>query len=394
MRITELIARHVRIPLLRRVRHAAFARDESDSFVVCCRLDDGTEGWGEGVPRQYVTGDTIETTFEHLQQSDLPKQLGENFVDVAAATRACDELTMSPAGPDDRLIFGNAARCAIELSVLDAVTRATGAPLSSVTAISPATVAIRKSQPRVRYSGVMTSTGAFRDWTWVRKLRSLNFSQCKLKVGLPDQDDAATLAKLRKSLGEEIDLRIDVNGAWTCANLKQKLAPLLPHRISAVEQPVPHAEVAGLTAIRKDVGVPIILDESLCGFRDGARAMTSGTCDLFNIKLSKCGGFLTSLKLAGLAYAAGLGYQLGCHAGESGILSAAGRHFAGSLADVRFAEGSYDRYLVKETLIKEDITFEEGGFAPTLTKPGLGVEIDLAAIQRLTRREEHVKFPS
>ena len=59
--------------------------------------------------------------------------------------------------------------------------------------------------------------------------------------------------------------------------------------------------------------------------------------------------------------AAGIGYQLGCHPGETGILSAAGRHWASVVPDIRYLEGSYDRHLLKELLTHEDITFSYGG---------------------------------
>src|SRR5207247_8403171 len=113
-----------------------------------------------------------------------------------------------------------------------------------------------------------------------------------------------------------------------------------------------------------------------------------GTCDLFNIRLSKCGGFIPSLRLAQFARKHGLGYQLGCQVGETAILSAAGRHFASSVADVRYLEGSYDRHLVREALGTRDLTFRWGGWAPALEGPGLGVTVDARALARVTVRKE------
>ena len=109
---------------------------------------------------------------------------------------------------------------------------------------------------------------------------------------------------------------------------------------------------------------------------------TAITADLFNIRLSKCGGFLQSLRIAEIARQAGLGYQLGCQVGETGILSAAGRHFATSVDGIRFLEGSFDRFLVAERLTVEDLTFGRGGWAPALPRPGLGVQIDRSAVER------------
>ena len=74
--------------------------------------------------------------------------------------------------------------------------------------------------------------------------------------------------------------------------------------------------------------------------------------------------------------------------GETGILSAAGRHFATTVKNIRYVEGSYDRFLVAERLTKEDLTFGWGGYAPALTGPGLGITIDPAALQRVKLHEE------
>ena len=75
--------------------------------------------------------------------------------------------------------------------------------------------------------------------------------------------------------------------------------------------------------------------------------------------------------------------------GETGILSAAGRHFATSVSGIRYLEGSYDRYLVKERLTHEDLTFGRGGMAPAIVGPGLGISIDEEALRRVTLSEEH-----
>ena len=79
MRINDLTAWHVRIPLKRTIRHASHTRSETDSLVIRCRLDDGSVGWGEGLPREYVTGETIDTAIAQLEATDFTAQLGDCF---------------------------------------------------------------------------------------------------------------------------------------------------------------------------------------------------------------------------------------------------------------------------------------------------------------------------
>lgn len=389
MRIAELVAYHVRLPLKRRIRHASYARRVSDSFIVRCVLDTGVEGWGEGLPRRYVTGESIEAGFDMLRDTPLTGQLGGEFDSLEELIAILDPFELWRPEPDPRECFGNAIRCALELSILDATCRALNVPLSEVSRIYAPAAGIREDRDEVRYSAVITSTSRLKQRLMARLIRMYGFEQTKLKVGTADNDDAAMLKRIRGVFGRDMNLRIDANEAWTCRNLEKNLEPLLPYDISCVEQPVPHIDVNGLSEIRSRVMTPIMLDESLCSVRDARQAIECGTCDVFNIRLSKCGGFLRSLKLAAVANQAGLGYQLGCHVGESGILSAAGRHFATSVADIRYLEGSYDRFLVKQPLTVEKLSFGRGGLAPALTGPGLGITVDKDALKRRTFVEEH-----
>src|SRR6185312_3234319 len=132
MQIVELEAAHVRIPLKRKVTHASHSRTETDNIVVRCVLSDGSVGFGEGVPRDYVTGETIDFSIDLLKRSDLGNQLPPCH-DFLQVVQAAERFKLLPVPGDDRMIQGNAARCAVELAVLDAFGRAFGEPLMNVT---------------------------------------------------------------------------------------------------------------------------------------------------------------------------------------------------------------------------------------------------------------------
>jgi L-Ala-D/L-Glu epimerase len=385
MQVVELEAAHVRIPLKRKVKHASHSRTETDNIVVRCVLSDGSVGFGEGVPRDYVTGETIDFSIDLLKRSDLAQQLSPSS-DFLAAVHAAENLKLAPTPGDDRMIQGNAARCAVELAMLDAYGRAFGEPLMNVTRI----VAPELCEPRerVQYSGVIGNPKGWKGRVYPLIYRLAGFHQVKLKVGISDTDDVARTRRARRWLGRSIDLRLDANEAWPSMEAAARIRSLEPLGITSVEQPVKHEEVAALAEVRKQVRTPIMLDESLCGEVDAERAVRGGWCDLFNLRLSKCGGFIPSLRLAQLAKRHGLGYQLGCQVGETTILSAAGRHFATSVKDIRYLEGSFDRHLVWESLAAEDLTFGRGGWAPMLVGSGLGCTIDPARVDWVTKRKE------
>jgi muconate cycloisomerase len=385
MQVKELTAWHVRIPLKKPIRHASHTRTETDNLVVRCRLDDGSTGYGEGVPREYVTGETIDSARALLRTSDLAAQL-EDCRDFAAAAALAERLRLAPVPGDDRACQGNAARCAVELALLDAYGRHFGASVADVTRLLAAD--LYEPRPQVYYSGIITSSQGMKLRWAAWKMRIYGFRQLKIKVGIDGQDDVARLAIVRRRLGRRADLRIDANEAWSGHDAGRRIAALKPFGITSVEQPLPHAEVAMLAELRRSAGVPIMLDESLCSLVDAERAIVGQTCDLFNLRLSKCGGFIPSLRLAQLARRHGLACQLGCQVGETALLSAAGRYFAASVGGLRYVEGSYDRHLVREALACEDITFGWGGKAPALAGPGLGVTLDEAALERVAQRKE------
>lgn len=385
MQVVELTAYHVRIPLRRSIRHASHSRSETDNVLVRCMLANGTEGFGEGVPREYVTGEDVDFALELLTASEIKSQL-ETCTDFARSVRLAERVRLAPIPGDERGCQGNAARCALELALLDAYGRHYGHPVSAVSKLLAPE--LHEEHAWVRYSGVITSARGMKLRSAAVAMRLYRFRQMKIKVGIAGYDDVQRLRLLRRLMGRGLEFRVDANEAWSPAEAVARIRALEPFGIAAIEQPVAHAEIDSFARVRHEVRVPIMLDESLCSLYDAECARERDRCDLFNLRLSKCGGFIPTLRLAQFARQHGFGYQLGCQVGETALLSAAGRHFASSVAGLRALEGSYDRHLVCEPLSVQDLTFRWGGWAPALPGPGLGVTIDREALKRVTLRKE------
>ena len=379
----------VRLPLKRAIRHASYVRKEVEHVVVRVELDDGTVGYGEGAPREYVTGESVEDSFRLLRSTSVHRFL--SFLRPQSFEQAVEAIAEMPweYPPDDkRRRVGNAARCALELALLDAYGRYFGKPLSVVTAI----VAPKLYAPRseVRYSAAITGLVGWKLRASALAVRSYGFRDVKVKVAIAGHDDVRRLAIVRRWCGANMEIRVDANEGWSAEEVLVRLQELQPFRVAAAEQPVPHESRQILAEVRRQINIPIMLDESLCSMVDAQTALAEQTCDLFNLRLSKCGGYIPTLRLAQWASEHGIGYQLGCQVGESGILSAAGRHFACSVAGLRWVEGSYDRYLLSNPLTRHNLTFGWGGWAPALTRPGLGIAVDVESVHRFTVRREEI----
>src|SRR5262249_36348810 len=212
MRVTQLQAYQVHIPLKRPFRHASHTRTGTDNVVVRCTLEDGTAGWGEGVPREYVTGETIDSAMDLLARNELKAQLSPCPDFKAAVTLAeCLRLAAVPRG--QRGCQGNGARCAVEMALLDAYGRRFGQPLSAVVALLAPELA--EPKPRVQYSGaITTSSTGLKIKALALGMRLYGFRHIKVKVGVAGHDDVARLRAVRRRSGAAMDLRVDANEAW------------------------------------------------------------------------------------------------------------------------------------------------------------------------------------
>jgi muconate cycloisomerase len=255
-----------------------------------------------------------------------------------------------------------AACCALETALLDAAGRTLGLPLSSF--LGPGV------RDAVVYSSVLPLVSEAKMATFLQLTKAREMRFVKVKVG--SEHDLAMLASIRRELGPAVDVRVDANGAWGAGEALERIREMTAYGISAVEQPVPGGDLAGLAQVSAASPVPIIADESLVSEADARRLIDARACHIFNLRLSKLGGFLPALRLRRMAAEAGLRCQLGCHVGETSLLAAAGRHFALTSPDLVYAEGSFAPYLLTQDPVDAPVVFLQGGLGPPLAGPGLG----------------------
>jgi len=226
----------------------------------------------------------------------------------------------------------------------------------------------------------------------------------KLKVGTPGDRERLerTCRYLRRPLAKgRATLRIDANGAWSKESAIEWLSATAHLPISAVEQPLPRGNedelpelaacVAGGRARGMNAAARVFVhDESLVTLDDAQRLIELGVADAFNIRISKCGGLIPSLRMAALARRHNVGIQLGCMVGETSILSAAGLRFLEVCPGVTWAEGCFGSFLLSADVPAKAIRFGYAGRPPKLKEPGLGVAVDPIRLKRLCTVEPFV----
>ena len=357
--------------------HALASRSSSRNVVVRVTTQAGVVGYGEGVPRDYVTGETPSGAAAMIAEELAPPFVGrgvgafEELPDFIAETFAW----AGPAGPS------SAARCAMELAVLDAAGREFGRSVGDL--LGP----VRRDE--VVFSGVLPLLPPPLMYAGAWLYRLYGITTLKLKVGRSLSDDLRNLRLLRAALGWKADLRIDVNCVWQPEQAIGSIKALSRYHVSAVEQPVDKDDFAGLKQVSDAVEVPIMADESLRTLEDAERLARERVVDMFNIRISKCGGLLAARQVAEIAARAGLPCQLGAHPGESDILGAAGRHFAVRTAGLRYCELP-GGVLLKEGLARPALALGRGGRAPAPDGSGLGIAVDQQRLERYVTSRRQV----
>jgi muconate cycloisomerase len=381
MRIKSCTIYALGIPFVEAFAHSARRREHSDSIVVRVEAADGTAGYGEGVARRYVTGETVETSINHIRKVLWPVVARRDYEELAPEADPLDALAplceSLPYEGGEGVAAFNAARCAMELALLDCLLRRREMSLADL---------LPPRRTSVTYGGVISSGSTEGTIRRARQLKLFGMSEIKIKI--KSKDDASRVRVVREVFGESARLRVDANGAFETREAIEVAEELAPLNLAAFEQPV--ARTSGISVmreVRERSSIPVMADESLVTERDARELIDAGACDYFNLRVSKCGGVAQTLRLARLAEASGLRLQLGSQVGETAILSAAGRHLAAHLDTVEFVEGSYGKLLLVEDVGRDPLQFGHGGRAPTLRGVGLGVQVREEVLEKYALRK-------
>jgi L-alanine-DL-glutamate epimerase-like enolase superfamily enzyme len=386
--VTSLQLFAVDLPFKTAFRHAAAARTTSESLFLRVGLDSGVDGWGEALPRAYVSGESRQDAFALLRDQVLPALVGRTFQslpEVVSFLEKCDGKAptewVRPEVPQ------TSAWCSVDLALLDAFGKEFGHPVSL--GGQPSGGALE----RYRYSGAVS---AGRGWPYARsllKVRAFGFPQVKLKLGGDGALQAARTA--RRLLGRRVELRVDANMAWGVEQALEVIQELRTVGIQSFEQPIAAGDLAGLARLVAESSAGIIVDEGLTDRDSLQRFISQRACTGANVRISKCGGLVGAYARCREALDAGLVLQVGCQVGESSLLSAAHLTLLSALAPlrpgVRYAEGCFGRHLLREDPVSPLVQFGYGGRPPPRPPgAGLGVQADQVMLERWAVDQAHV----
>jgi len=209
---------------------------------------------------------------------------------------------------------------------------------------------------------------------------AVGFHFFKLKVGVkPLAAEIEGTHALRAALGADVPLCADANCGLTVEAARRYLDGTDAADLLFLEQPLEPADLDGFAALARGAPVPLGVDEAIHSLSDigaHARAGAGGV----SLKLIKLGGIGPAFAAAHLCGRLGLKVNVASKIAESSIASAALLHLACAIPESDWGV-SLTHFYLAEDLVKCPLPLGDGIVARPMG-PGLGVEVDEAAVER------------
>jgi len=337
----------------------------AENVLVRIEAKGGAVGWGEAASAPTMTGDTLGGLVAAVRDHLSPLLVGQN-----AFARADLKRIMARA-----LVGNTGAHSAVEMALLDLAGRVLDQRLIDLIG--------SERRSAVRPMWLLGNATPDQDIEEAHTRRTEGFHLFKLKIGVkPIEKEIAAALAIRQALGAKMPLCADANGGLTLAKAKRYVEYTREAKLMFLEQPLPPDDLAGLKTLARN-RLPIGIDEGIHALADieaHARAGARG----ISLKLIKLGGLSTALDAARLCQRLRLKVNVAAKIAESSLASAAAIHLACAVPSVDWGVSLTHFYLAEDP-VQRPLALRDGHVALP-NGPGLGVEIDDAAVERFRVR--------
>ena len=368
MKFEQITLYHVRMAL-QSPFETSFGRIDHRDCIILEVVADGITGYGECVADRDpgYSYETTETAWYILRDFLIPAVIGQKF-DQAKEVQARVNFVRGH----------SMAKASLELALWDLLGKARNESLKMM-------IGGIKSRVDVGVSiGIQESPA-----TLVRVVEGYlkqGYSRVKIKIK-PGRDVGDTKAVRERY--PDLRLQVDANSAYTLDSAAS-LAALDELSLLLIEQPLAEDDMWDHSKLQKMFRTPICLDESITSPRHARQALEMQACRVINIKAGRVGGLSQGKIIHDLCFDQGIPVWCGGML-ETGVGRASNLALAALPGFILPGDiSATDRYYT------EDITRERFVLNPdsTITVPeglGLGVNIDHAALKRVTIKECTIK---
>src|SRR6516225_25651 len=194
------------------------------------------------------------------------------------------------------------------------------------------------------------------------------------------EEDIVRVAAVRRALGPRAKLMVDVNCAWSPAMAIEMGRALEPYKLYWIEEPVATDDIDGSARVAAALATPIAGYETELGLYGFRELIVRAAVDIVQPDIAWSGGFSECRRIAALAQAHHL--TVAPHAFSSAVTLAAALHFIASIPNGLVLEFDQNPNGLRDELLKEPIAIDSDGMIRLPERPGLGIELDPAAVER------------
>jgi L-Ala-D/L-Glu epimerase len=369
MKIERLEVTSLEIPFKASFKHASADRAKMASVWVKAYASQGDMmGYGEGCPREYVTGENLQSATAWINHQHA------SIINDISCLETLKNWVLKHEKSIDQ---APAAWCAVELALLDLLGKDAGHSFETL-------LSLPTLPPIFQYSAVLGDSELTGFSNQVVKYVSVGFRDFKIKLSGDLQRDIGKIECLNNA-GVPLRIRGDANNLWREPSELIAYLDRLGQPFWALEEPLAPRDFAGLSEIARHTGIKIILDESFTRALDLDVIKDNPDFWILNLRVSKLGGLIRSLDLLAHARAIGLKLIIGAHVGETSVLSRAGLTLASAAGNARVAmEGAFGTHLLEYDVCEPALMFGKDGVLRTVewsfsNAAGSGLDIQGAA---------------
>ena len=360
----------VEIPTIRPHKMAVATMQTQTLVLVKITTEDGFTGWGEattigGLGYGEESPESIKTNIEHYF-APLLKSLSK--LNIAQTMQIIK-----------RNINGNRfAKCAIQTALLDIQAQRLNISLSEILGGR-----LRESLPVL---WVLASGDTDKDIAEAKKMIELKrHNTFKLKIGSRAVEaDVEHALAIKKALGKDVSIRVDVNRAWSELQAVKGVRLLQDGGVDLIEQPCAIDNLAAMQRLSRKFDLAIMADESLMGPQSAYNIAKHNGASVFAVKVAQSGGLIEACEVAKIAKLAGIDLYGGTML-EGPIGTIASAHTFATFENLAFGTELFGPLLLTEQILKTPLNYEN--FELQLPQgSGLGIELDLDKIDQFRRQ--------
>jgi glucarate dehydratase len=211
-----------------------------------------------------------------------------------------------------------------------------------------------------------------------RMIDRYGFQSIKLKGGVFEPAHEIDCMRALSQAFPGLPLRLDPNANWSLES-SLKAAPALDELLEYYEDPTPGLE--GMAELARHTKLPLATNMVVTTFEELRRSVALGSVKVVLSDHHYWGGLRATQALARMCALWELGISMHSNS-HLGISLMAMTHVAASIPNLGYACDTHYPWQEEEVILGGRIGFE-GGSVTVPSKPGLGVELDRAALARL-----------